>query len=164
MHQKKFGNGANVVEIGYMLLILVQAIISLQTENRDVWNRKRNTKSLLKASKKYVKYVSWKRDPGSVAIEAFTIEWKQYYLYAFPPFSMILKTLKKIRQEGSRGIVVVPQWYFQPWYPLFIDLLESDPIVFEPNKNLLLSSNREPHPLWTQLTLVAGSLSDKRLQ
>ena len=110
------------------------------------------------------RYVSWKKDPNSIAIDAFTIDWEQWFFYAFPPFSLILKVIRKIKYEGSRGILIVPRWTSQPWYPLYMSMLDSDLIVFEPKINTLLSSNREAHPLWPQLTLVAGVLSGKPLQ
>ena len=114
-----------------------------------------------RANSKCEAYVSWKKDPDSIAIDAFTLNWNKYYFYAFPPFTLILKVLKKIKQEGSQGIVVVPNWPSQPWYPIYTKLLVNDPLIFHPNINLLQSSNREPHPLWSQLTLVAGLLSGK---
>lgn len=106
-------------------------------------------------------YVSWLRDPSSIAVDAFTISWKDFFFYAFPPFAVILRVLRKIRDERSKGIVVVPDWPCQPWFPLFHSLLISEIIVFKPNKHLLSSLNREPHPMWHNLTLVAGVLCGK---
>ena len=40
------------------------------------------------------KYISWKKDPGSIAIDAFIINWHSAYFYAFPPSAFIL-SLKK---------------------------------------------------------------------
>lgn len=54
-----------------------------------------------RANTKCRKYVSWRKDPGSFAIDAFTLEWKRFLFYAFPPFSVILKVLRKIEYEGS---------------------------------------------------------------
>ena len=86
---------------------------------------------------------------------------KNFFFYAFPPFSIILRTLRKIKKEKAEGIVVVPDWPAQPWYPLFHSMLEAEPIKFKPNIDLLSSCNREPHTLWKRLTLVAGRLSGK---
>ena len=105
------------------------------------------------------KYVSWKKDPGSEAIDAFTLIWKDTFFYAFPPFSLILKVLRKIKRDRAEGIVVVLDWPAQPWYPLFHSMLVTDSLIFKPNINLLISCNREQHPLWRTLSLVAGSLS-----
>ena len=116
-----------------------------------------------RANAKCRRYVSWRKDPGSVAIDAFTMEWKSFRFYAFPPFSVILKVLRKIEFEGSKGIVVVPYWEAQPWFPLFLSLLDTEPIIFQPNKSLIRSSYRETHPLWHRLSLVAGKLSGKLL-
>lgn len=105
------------------------------------------------------KYISWQRDPGSVEIDAFTVSWKPYYFYAFPPFSLILRILQKIKQERAHGIVVVPEWPAQPWYPVFQSMLVSEPITFRPDINLLISHNRKTHPIWQKISLVAGNLS-----
>lgn len=102
------------------------------------------------------RYVSWRKDPGSIA---FTLEWKRFLFYAFPPFSVILKVLRKIEYEGSNGIVVVPYWEAQQWFPLFLSLLDAEPIIFQPNENLIRSFYREIYPLWHHLSLVAGMLS-----
>lgn len=66
------------------------------------------------------KYVSWTKDPGSFAVDAFTISWGEFFFYAFPPFILITKVLQKIKAEKAEGIVVVPQWPAQPWFPLFL--------------------------------------------
>lgn len=107
-------------------------------------------------------YCSWDRDPEAYAINALTINWQSHRWYAFPPFSLIPKILKKIKDEGSSGILIVPLWTVQPWYPEFERLLVSKPIIFEPANNLLLSPCRKViHPLASSLTLVAGIVSGR---
>lgn len=107
------------------------------------------------------RYVSWVRDPEAITIDAFTINWRTIKFYAFPPFSIILRVLKKIRAEGSKGIVVVPKWPAQAWYPVYMRMLNSEPLYLKPNKYLLCSIDRKPHPLWKRITLVVGMLSGK---
>lgn len=102
-------------------------------------------------------YVSWHRDPDALAINAFTISWSNMYFYAFPPFAIILKTLKKIISDKGRGIVVVPQWPTQPWYPIFLKLLVSDVTIFKPNESVIPSNYSNPK-IHGNLTLVAGVL------
>ncbi|XP_050294576.1 uncharacterized protein LOC126743396 isoform X1 [Anthonomus grandis grandis] len=106
------------------------------------------------------KFVSWLRDPESIAIDAFTLNWNQLKFYAFPPFALILRVLNKIISDNARGILVVPLWTAQPWYPVFLSLLEREPIIFAPYKNLM-SFNSTPHPLWRKTTLAAGIVSAK---
>lgn len=115
-----------------------------------------------RSNTKCEKYVSWRRDPGSCAVDAFTISWRPYFFYAFPPFSIISRTLQKIKQEKSQGIIVVPDWPSQPWYPMIQTLALSKPLLFKPNAQLILSNNREPHPIWRHISLVAVNLSGER--
>lgn len=112
-------------------------------------------------NRKCKNYVSWKRDPEAYEIDAFTINWENYFFYAFPPFSLILKCLRKIVNDKAMGIVIVPYWPGQPWFPLFKSLVTSKIIYFEPDQSLLLSPFREPHPLWPKLTLACAVLSSK---
>lgn len=113
---------------------------------------------------KCARFFSWGKDPEAAAIDAFTMNWaKEGFFWAFPPFSMVLKTLQKIKMEGVKGIVVVPKWENQPWYPLFRDLTISRTLEFQPSCNLLLSPCRaKQHPLANSLPLIAAVLSGKR--
>ena len=52
-------------------------------------------------------YVSWLKDPYAHKIDAFSFKWTGLDFYAFPPFSLILKILRKIKHEKSSGIMVV---------------------------------------------------------
>lgn len=106
-------------------------------------------------------FVAWHNSAGSCFADAFSISWKDLSFYAFPPFAIVLRTLQKIITDKAEGIVVVPLWETQPFFPMFTALLTKKPIVFKPQRNLLLSPSREPHPLYRQLSLVAGVLSGK---
>lgn len=111
---------------------------------------------------KCTKYCSWERDPEAYAINSLTIRWKYEFWYAFPPFALISKVLKKIKDEGSTGILVVPLWTSQPWFPEFKRLLVSDEIIFSPSTELLLSPSRRVfHPLAQDLTLVSAVVTGK---
>ncbi|KAL0860714.1 hypothetical protein ABMA27_010051 [Loxostege sticticalis] len=47
------------------------------------------------------KYISWRRDPYAFNIDAFTVDWHPFFFYAFPPFSLILKILNKLINDGA---------------------------------------------------------------
>jgi hypothetical protein len=111
---------------------------------------------------KCCKYVSWKRDPDAYNIDAFTLDWNNYFFYAFPPFSLILKSLRKIVNDKATGVMVVPYWPSQAWYPLFMSLSQGDPLYLKPDFDLLVSPFRTAHPLWKRLTLVVSKLSGER--
>lgn len=112
-------------------------------------------------NKKCNKFVSWFPDPESWKVDAFTIRWSEFFFYAFPPFSIITRVLEKIVQEKGLGIVVVPYWPTQAWYPLFTKLLLEKPIYFKANKFLLVSPFRDYHPLHEEISLVVGKLSGR---
>lgn len=106
-------------------------------------------------------FVTWKSDPDAWTVDAFTLSWKKLKFYAFPPFSLILKMIQKIINDKAEGIVVVPYWPTQPWFPLFKRLIVSETITFSPCPNLLKSPFRSTHALHRTLSLVAAKLSGK---
>lgn len=111
-------------------------------------------------------YVSWFSDPNALAVDAFTIEWSNYFVYAFPPFSVLPHTLQKIEREKSLAILIAPNWPSQPWYPKLLRLLIKRPILLPPQKtNVHLPFKRDkPHPLGVKLKLMACLLSGDPLQ
>lgn len=107
------------------------------------------------------KFVSWHIEPNCWAVDAFTISWTNLKFYAFPPFSLILKCLRKIEIDKAEGIMVVPFWPSQAWFPIFMSLKKSNLLKFYPSRSLLSSPFRDHHPLHQSLTLVAAVLSGK---
>ena len=116
-----------------------------------------------RVNRKCEKFVSWKKDPESIAVDAFTIQWKGNFFYAFPPFSTIPRVLQKIKSECATGIVVVPDLPSQPWYPVFRELIVSKTITLRADNDILFPVNRDRSQFWDGLTLVAGILSGKAL-
>jgi len=117
---------------------------------------------------KVPQYVSWRPDPGTQFINAFLLNWKPCYFYAFPPFSLLATCLKKIKQDQSTGILIVPMWTTQPWFTLFLNLLTDNPIALPQMDSLLfLSHSNAIHPLSRRLKLMAckvsGSSSNREL-
>ena len=62
-------------------------------------------------------YVAWIPDPEAMAVDAFTQNWTEHYIYIFPPFSVIPQVLQKIEQEQAQVIMVAPLWPTQSWFP-----------------------------------------------
>ena len=75
------------------------------------------------------KYCSWKPDPGAVAVDALSIDWGSLYFYAFPPFNMVGRVLRKIEEDEAEGITVVPHWPTQPWFPKLLKLCGNDVFI-----------------------------------
>lgn len=110
---------------------------------------------------KCTKYVSWLPDPNSIAIDAFTLKWQNLFFYMFPPFSMLLRVIQKIIQDKAEGIIVVPWWPTQPWFPLFLKYKKGNHIIFKPDTSLLSCPCRTEHPMAKHLILAAAILSAK---
>ena len=112
-------------------------------------------------NKQHPCYVSWKPVPGASFTDAFTISWSDYYFYAFPPFSIILRCLQKIEQEEAEGILVVPNWPTQPWYSKLMQMIIDHPRLLPVQKSILSRPSKAGscHPLWQRLHLMACKLS-----
>lgn len=107
-------------------------------------------------------YCSWQPDRDAFCTDAFTVNWSNFKFFAFPPIALILRTLQKIRNDQAQGIVIVPYWSSQAWFPLWNSMLIGEPIVFQPDDNLLLSACRSvKHPLASKMRLMAGLLSGR---
>lgn len=110
------------------------------------------------------RYFSWKADPMSEGIDAFTQNWDCKF-YAFPPLNLIGKTLNKILNDKVEGIIVAPYWTTQSWYPLFQKLAITKILFFGPNNKLLLNPySREYHQINKSLKLMVAILSGKHCQ
>ena len=106
-------------------------------------------------------YVSWKPDPDALAIDAFTISWGNKVIYIFPPFSLINRILKKIEEDQTKGILIVPYWTTQVWFPRLAKLLIKPPILLpQARKSLILPTDKSAvHPLITKMKMLACYLS-----
>lgn len=128
----------------------------------DRWGRPDIDLFASRSNDKCHKFCSRGLDPDCYQIDAFTLNWNGLKFYAFPPFALILKTLRKLVEDEACGIVVVPNWPSQVWYPLFMKLIVGKPKYFNPAPNLLLSPCRKiSHPLANHLNLIAAKLSWK---
>ena len=104
-------------------------------------------------------YVSWMPDPEACHVDAFTFDWRNVTFYAFPPFSILNQVIRKIEADRATGILIVPDWPTQAWYPMLRRLMISQPIRLKWQANLVMLPFREgPHPLGRKLQLMACHL------
>lgn len=61
------------------------------------------------------KFFSWKRGPKALAIDAFTLNWKNSKFYTFSSFSIILKVLQKINDGACGFFNYTLNWSSQFW-------------------------------------------------
>ena len=104
-------------------------------------------------------YASWRPDPDALFVDAFSVNWNNFFFYAFPPFSQIGRCLEKIQANKADGILVVPFWTSQSWYPKLLRLLVDPPLVISHRETLLtLPGCPTLHPLRKKLNLLACHL------
>ena len=106
-------------------------------------------------------YVSYKPDPGAVAVDAFTVQWSQYVFYAFPPFSVIMRTLQKIQQDQAAGLLLAPFWPTQAWWPTLTRMLIQAPLVL-PNRMDTLYLPQDPSAVHPLMSLLLCHLSGNK--
>ena len=55
-------------------------------------------------------YVSWKPDPFTQYVDAFTMDWALHPFYAFSPFILAGRCLQKNRGDEATELLIVPMW------------------------------------------------------
>ena len=88
-------------------------------------------------------YASWKPDPEPTYVHAFSISWNDHSFYAFPPFSLIARSLQKIQMEKSEDILTVPMWDTQAWYSQLLSMLTYVPQTLPQRPNTLQMPGRK---------------------
>ena len=94
-------------------------------------------------------------------MDAFSCSWSQEHFYTFPPFGLILRFLKKIEMEEGEGIIIVPVWPTQLWYPKLMSVLVDMPRLFPVTRGTLYlpSKPSQLHPMEGKLKLIVCKLS-----
>ena len=82
-------------------------------------------------------YVSWKPDPKALTTDAFTMQWADQKMYAFPPFCLVGLCLAKVRRDQASLTLIAPVWPAQTWYPTLLEMLVSAPILLPASEDLL---------------------------
>ena len=82
-------------------------------------------------------YVACRPDPEAMAINAFTLSWSGIQFYAFPPFCIIPSMLQKMTKDKAQGVVAVPYWPNQLWFPRLATMLTSKPVLLSAREDML---------------------------
>jgi hypothetical protein len=60
--------------------------------------------------------------PGTKAQDAFSVSWAGEVNLLVPPFYLILQVLQHLVKSQAVGLLVVPRWEAQPWWPVLLRL------------------------------------------
>ena len=92
-------------------------------------------------NKQFDKYCSLRRDPNAFAIDAFTFPpgpLKNFTVFlplaSILCYSCILRVVQKIKHDTATGILVVPKWPTQAWYPFLLKMLCTAPVYLRIRK------------------------------
>ena len=109
------------------------------------------------------RFFSFRPDPEAEVINAFSVNWHSTLFYCLPPFSCIGRVIRKIINDYASGILVVPNWPSQFWYPTLFGILEKPVYVIKPDVYQLCLPNQldTTHPLFRHLELMACKMCGK---
>jgi hypothetical protein len=114
------------------------------------------------------RFYSYLPDPEAEQFDALVQPWKEENGYAFPPFNLVSKCLRKISNEGASLLLICPLWPGQVWYPHLLSLLTCNPVLLPQHHSLLLDPLGNRHPLIRNNSLllagwrVSGIISHQR--
>ena len=106
-------------------------------------------------------YASWEPDPQAVKLDAFTFPWNETLYYAFPPFSLVGRVIRKAERDGSNLILVAPRWPSQTWYSLLMQSTSRRLIFSKKKGNLLNPRLKDTHSSIESTALVVCRFSPR---
>ena len=129
----------------------------------QIWKRPEIDMFASRINYQFKPFASWKPDPEAQAINAFTLNWHDKYMWIFPPFSLMSDVLKKLREDQGKAIIIAPIWPTQAWWPRLCQMLIDKPVELANKKRLLIlpSDQNKIHPLFPKLRIMACLLSGK---
>ena len=92
-------------------------------------------------------YMSLKPDPDCRAVDALQQSWEHWFPYAFPPFNLIGRVLRKVQHQRVNMILIAPLWVSQPWYPLLLEMAILEPLLIQGRDDVILNPQGGRHPL-----------------
>ncbi|XP_070178855.1 uncharacterized protein [Littorina saxatilis] len=106
-------------------------------------------------------FVSPFPDPLAWKVNALEINWTNLTAYAFPPFCLLGKVLRKVDLEKPALVLVAPLWPSQHWFPDLLRLAVRPPIPLAVKKgDLVQPRSGIPHGNPRLLSLHAWILSE----
>ena len=104
------------------------------------------------------KFCSWRTDPESLG-NAFSIPWGRHFSWINPPWELLPRTLKKLREDRAEGLLCCPIWEAAPWWRTLQEL-RTGPGIIVRNQAIFKGPDGKslPPPRWATLfTRVSGS-------
>lgn len=84
------------------------------------------------------RFWSFRPEPGSLAVDAMVQDWRLERPWANPPFSLVGRTLRLLREQQATAAVCVPVWESQAWWPLLLNMLVRRPVLLPDREDTFL--------------------------
>jgi hypothetical protein len=111
------------------------------------------------------RYCSAGPDPGCLQRDAFTMSWTHEHVWLNPPWELLQKVIYKLRTDKARGILIVPFWPAQPWWPSLLQIAEEFVALPRPSFCVRPAHNGVVEPLLhSSLRLFAVQVDGARAQ
>ena len=93
----------------------------------------------------------------AITMQPMCLNWRDKYVYNFPPFSMLFRVLQNLQEDQVKRLVIAPLWRTQVRMPKMCQLLNSQQVSLPKDASLLqLPQDRTKlHLLWLKLQLMA---------
>ena len=96
-------------------------------------------------------------DTLAEGVDTLTMVSRGMRAYAFTPFKLIHRVLRKVHSEGATLLLVAPVWCQQPWYPMLLRVLIEQPVLIPSSHLLLTAPDGAPHPMCLNQRLVLAA-------
>ena len=98
-------------------------------------------------------------------MDAFSISWSHGYYYCFPPYSLVMRCVQKIKDDQGECLFMCPLWPTQVWWTPLMEIAIDFPRIISKSVTLLnIPGTNKVHPLHRTLTLIACRLSGNPLK
>jgi hypothetical protein len=102
-------------------------------------------------------------DNKAFAINAFSLNWREFFSYIFCPFSMIGPVLQKLSNDQAEAVIIAPFFATQPWFPLLLSMICQQSYLLPPVATILKACRPElKHPI-PKMKLGVFRISGKNL-
>ena len=73
-------------------------------------------------------YCAWHGDLNAFHLDALSLDWRGLFAYAFPPFPILPRVIRKVQRDQAELILVAPWWPTRAWFVPLLHLLIENPI------------------------------------
>jgi hypothetical protein len=108
-------------------------------------------------------YCSLRKDKAVMAQDALSIPWKNLSSYAFPPFALITRVIRKVSYEKATLTLIAPVWPQRSWYTYLLGMCIQCPILLQNMKDILTPAGLNhhiPEMLWLAAWNISGRDSE----